>query len=111
MLVHASPKEEDLCETVCSLNFATRARSVHLGNTDSTVSTCVNLFFICLLYIELGPLRDLSFTLLLAKRQTVDLTYYQDLFHGQIISRSKFTIMLCKVIAYKRYTVQYIMTS
>ncbi|KAL5543159.1 hypothetical protein UlMin_010869 [Ulmus minor] len=36
MLVHVSPKEEDLCETVCSLNFATRARSIHLGNTDST---------------------------------------------------------------------------
>ncbi|PQP93752.1 kinesin-like protein KIF22 [Prunus yedoensis var. nudiflora] len=36
MLVHISPKEEDLCETVCSLNFATRVRSVHLGNTDST---------------------------------------------------------------------------
>ncbi|PRQ35821.1 putative minus-end-directed kinesin ATPase [Rosa chinensis] len=36
MLVHVSPKEEDLCETVCSLNFATRARTIHLGNTDST---------------------------------------------------------------------------
>ncbi|XP_009376253.2 kinesin-like protein KIN-14T isoform X2 [Pyrus x bretschneideri] len=37
MLVHISPNEEDLCETVCSLNFATRVRSVHLGKTDSTV--------------------------------------------------------------------------
>lgn len=45
MLVHISPKEEDLCETVCSLNFATRVRSVHLGNTDSTVSKCDDLFF------------------------------------------------------------------
>ncbi|KAF5725538.1 kinesin-like protein KIF3A-like isoform X1 [Tripterygium wilfordii] len=35
MLVHVSPKEEDLCETVCSLNFATRAKSIHLGNDDS----------------------------------------------------------------------------
>ena len=46
MLVHISPKEEDLCETVCSLNFATRVRSVHLGKTDSTVSKCDNLFSI-----------------------------------------------------------------
>lgn len=38
MLVHVSPKEEDLCETICSLNFATRAQSVHLGNEESTVS-------------------------------------------------------------------------
>ncbi|KAF5748853.1 hypothetical protein HS088_TW04G00813 [Tripterygium wilfordii] len=36
MLVHVSPKEEDLCETLCSLNFATRAKSIHLGNEDST---------------------------------------------------------------------------
>lgn len=38
MLVHVSPKEEDLCETICSLNFATRARSVDLGTVDSAVS-------------------------------------------------------------------------
>ncbi|KAM0947979.1 putative minus-end-directed kinesin ATPase [Dioscorea sansibarensis] len=31
MLVHVSPKEEDLCETVCSLNFAMRVKSVHLA--------------------------------------------------------------------------------
>ncbi|KAF7119943.1 hypothetical protein RHSIM_Rhsim13G0235100 [Rhododendron simsii] len=35
MLVHVSPKEEDLCEAICSLNFATRARSIHLGNEES----------------------------------------------------------------------------
>nr|DAD42018.1 TPA_asm: hypothetical protein HUJ06_000248 [Nelumbo nucifera] len=35
MLVHVSPKEEDLCETVCSLGFATRARSIHLGMEES----------------------------------------------------------------------------
>ncbi|XP_071712680.1 kinesin-like protein KIN-14T [Rutidosis leptorrhynchoides] len=35
MLVHVSPKEEDLCETVCSLNFALRLRSIHLGKTES----------------------------------------------------------------------------
>ncbi|KAA8550939.1 hypothetical protein F0562_002623 [Nyssa sinensis] len=36
MLVHASPQEEDLCETLCSLNFATRVRSIHLGHEEST---------------------------------------------------------------------------
>ncbi|KAJ9697644.1 hypothetical protein PVL29_006987 [Vitis rotundifolia] len=36
MLVHVSPKEEDLCETVCSLNFATRVRSIHLVSEEST---------------------------------------------------------------------------
>lgn len=46
MLVHISPEEEDLCETLCSLNFATRVRSVHLGNKDSTVSKCDHLFSI-----------------------------------------------------------------
>ncbi|KAH9788945.1 kinesin-like protein KIN-14T [Citrus sinensis] len=35
MLVHVSPKEDDLCETICSLNFATRVKSVHLGHEDS----------------------------------------------------------------------------
>ncbi|XP_076885480.1 kinesin-like protein KIN-14T [Bidens hawaiensis] len=34
MLVHVSPKEEDICETVCSLNFALRLRSIHLGKTE-----------------------------------------------------------------------------
>ncbi|OVA03909.1 Kinesin [Macleaya cordata] len=36
MLVHVSPKEEDLCETLCSLGFATRVRSIHLGSEEST---------------------------------------------------------------------------
>ncbi|KAG2675315.1 hypothetical protein I3760_13G177600 [Carya illinoinensis] len=36
MLVHVSPREEDLCETICSLNFATRAKSIHLGTEEST---------------------------------------------------------------------------
>ncbi|XP_076908373.1 kinesin-like protein KIN-14T [Bidens hawaiensis] len=34
MLVHVSPKEEDICETVCSLNFALCLRSIHLGKTE-----------------------------------------------------------------------------
>lgn len=38
MLVHVSPKEEDLCETICSLNFAARVKSVHLGNDETNVS-------------------------------------------------------------------------
>ncbi|MCL7035241.1 hypothetical protein MKW94_017913 [Papaver nudicaule] len=36
MLVHVSPKEDDLCETVCSLGFATRVRNIHLGSHEST---------------------------------------------------------------------------
>ncbi|GKB33473.1 kinesin-like protein KIN-14T, partial [Tanacetum coccineum] len=34
MHVHVSPKEKDLCETVCSLNFALRLRSIRLGKTE-----------------------------------------------------------------------------
>ncbi|XP_010480095.1 PREDICTED: kinesin-like protein KIN-14F [Camelina sativa] len=36
MMVHISPKEDDLCETICSLNFATRAKNIHLGQDEST---------------------------------------------------------------------------
>ncbi|KAJ6427888.1 hypothetical protein OIU84_023316 [Salix udensis] len=50
MLVHVSPKEEDLCETICSLNFATRAKSVHLGNEDTTVSRQISFWCIVLLH-------------------------------------------------------------
>ncbi|XP_074571858.1 kinesin-like protein KIN-14B isoform X2 [Curcuma longa] len=35
MFVHVSPKEEDLCETICSLGFAARAGSVHLDSKES----------------------------------------------------------------------------
>ncbi|KAG9458552.1 hypothetical protein H6P81_003060 [Aristolochia fimbriata] len=35
MLVHISPKEEDLCETICSLGFATRVRSIQLEHVES----------------------------------------------------------------------------
>ncbi|CAL9039076.1 kinesin-like protein KIN-14B isoform X1 [Musa acuminata AAA Group] len=35
MFVHVSPKEEDLCETICSLGFATRVRSIHLESEKS----------------------------------------------------------------------------
>ncbi|MQM14799.1 hypothetical protein Taro_047733, partial [Colocasia esculenta] len=34
MLVHVNPKEEDLCETICSLGFATRVRSINLGQDE-----------------------------------------------------------------------------
>ncbi|EFJ23066.1 hypothetical protein SELMODRAFT_104581, partial [Selaginella moellendorffii] len=37
MLVHVSPKEEDLGETTCSLGFASRARAIHLGRDISPV--------------------------------------------------------------------------
>ncbi|KAL3347862.1 hypothetical protein AABB24_021483 [Solanum stoloniferum] len=36
MLVHVSPHEEDLCETLCTLNFATWAKRVQLRNEEST---------------------------------------------------------------------------
>ncbi|MCD9646836.1 hypothetical protein HAX54_037032 [Datura stramonium] len=36
MLVHVSPHEEDLCETLCTLNFATRVKRVQLRNEEST---------------------------------------------------------------------------
>ncbi|XP_026661452.2 kinesin-like protein KIN-14B [Phoenix dactylifera] len=36
MLVHVSPKEEDLCETICSLGFATRVRSICLESEEPT---------------------------------------------------------------------------
>ncbi|KAJ0230371.1 Kinesin-like protein KIN-14T [Hirschfeldia incana] len=35
MLVHVSRKEDDLCETICSLNFATRAKNIHLGQDET----------------------------------------------------------------------------
>lgn len=53
MLVHVSPKEEDLCETICSLNFATRVKGVHLGNEGTIVSRQTYLFKIVLVYITL----------------------------------------------------------
>ncbi|KAJ8529025.1 hypothetical protein K7X08_035860 [Anisodus acutangulus] len=36
MLVHVGPCEEDLCETLCTLNFATRAKRVQLRHEEST---------------------------------------------------------------------------
>ncbi|XP_060179803.1 kinesin-like protein KIN-14B [Lycium barbarum] len=36
MLVHVSPDEEDLCETLCTLNFATRVKLVQFRNEEST---------------------------------------------------------------------------
>ncbi|KAF2314584.1 hypothetical protein GH714_027774 [Hevea brasiliensis] len=47
MLVHVSPKEEDLCETICSLNFASRAKNIHLGNEDTIVSTGIYEATVC----------------------------------------------------------------
>jgi hypothetical protein len=37
MLVHVSPKEMDIKETVCSLSFASRARGTHIGHEISQV--------------------------------------------------------------------------
>ncbi|EXB88913.1 Kinesin-like protein KIFC3 [Morus notabilis] len=56
MLVHVSPKEEDLCETVCTLNFATRVRSIHLGNTDTTIPPKIQLCASFIAYVISTPL-------------------------------------------------------
>jgi hypothetical protein len=45
MLVHVSPKEMDMAETVCSLSFACRARGTHLGRELSKV--CQYILFSC----------------------------------------------------------------
>ena len=42
MLFHVSRKEDDLCETICSLNFATRAKNIHLGQDESKVNNLHN---------------------------------------------------------------------
>lgn len=47
MLVHVSPKEQDLCETICSLNFATRVKNIHLGNEDTIVSKHCTVLRLC----------------------------------------------------------------
>ncbi|XP_009793652.1 kinesin-like protein KIN-14T isoform X1 [Nicotiana tabacum] len=36
MLVHVSPQDEDLCETLCTLNFATRVKRIQLRNEESS---------------------------------------------------------------------------
>ena len=40
MLVHIRPNETDLCETICTLGFATRVRSICLENEEPQVSFC-----------------------------------------------------------------------
>jgi len=40
MLVHIRPNEDDLCETICTLGFATRVRSIRLENEEPQVSIC-----------------------------------------------------------------------
>ncbi|KAJ3676620.1 hypothetical protein LUZ60_004032 [Juncus effusus] len=35
MMVHVSPNEDDLCETICTLNFATRVKSIPPQNQES----------------------------------------------------------------------------
>lgn len=50
MLVHVSPTETDLGETICSLSFATRVRGTHLGHDLSAVCPllipCFHLYFV-----------------------------------------------------------------
>lgn len=44
MLLHISPKEDDLAETVCSLNFGTRTRGIQLGREMSAVCLPISSF-------------------------------------------------------------------
>jgi hypothetical protein len=41
MLVHIRPNEDDLCESICTLGFATRVRSIRLENEEPQVSFSV----------------------------------------------------------------------
>lgn len=41
MLVHISPYEEDVCETMCSLNFAKRARGTESNKEIPEVNLLV----------------------------------------------------------------------
>lgn len=40
MLVHISPRDEDVGETICSLSFTKRARAVESNRGLTAVSTC-----------------------------------------------------------------------
>lgn len=48
MLVHISPRDEDVGETICSLSFTKRARAIESNRGLTEVSTCTAVFaFIC----------------------------------------------------------------
>ena len=46
MLVHISPRDEDVGETICSLSFTKRARAVESNRGLTAVSTCTAVFAI-----------------------------------------------------------------
>lgn len=43
MLVHISPSEEDVSETICSLNFAKRARAIESNKEVPLVNKLTEL--------------------------------------------------------------------
>lgn len=46
MLVHISPRDEDVGETICSLSFTKRARALESNRGLTSVSTCNAVFAI-----------------------------------------------------------------
>lgn len=44
MLVHISPRNEDVGETICSLSFTKRARAVESNRGLTAVSTCTAIY-------------------------------------------------------------------
>jgi len=66
MVVHISPSEDDVGETVCSLSFAKRARSIE-SNRDipEVISiqmqlTIVTIFARVSLYLKIVPFHDVG---------------------------------------------------
>lgn len=51
MVIHISPKEDDICESLCSLNFGQRARGVECHKEQSEVILAVA--FTCCLSVHL----------------------------------------------------------
>ncbi|XP_068663823.1 kinesin-like protein KIN-14B [Aristolochia californica] len=58
MLVHVSPKKEDLCETICSLGFATRVRRIQLGHVESAEVRAKKEFKMAELQQKVGQIED-----------------------------------------------------
>lgn len=44
MLVHISPRDEDVGETICSLSFTKRARAIESNRGLTDVSTCTAVY-------------------------------------------------------------------
>jgi hypothetical protein len=65
MVVHISPSEDDIGETVCSLSFAKRARSIESNRDIPEVSKQMELIIVTIfarysLYLKIVPFRDVG---------------------------------------------------